>query len=187
VRFTQTPLAGAFQVDIEPHRDARGFFTRLRCEREMTEHGLPGHFVQASLSNSIRRGTIRGMHLQLPPSREGKLVRCVRGRILDVIVDLRPGSPTFLRHFAIELAAELHNALYMPPLMLHGFQTLEDDCEVMYDMTDVFAPDLGFGARWNDAAFGISWPITREVTIADRDAGYADFDVAAYLAQAGAR
>jgi dTDP-4-dehydrorhamnose 3,5-epimerase len=125
------------------------------------------------------------MHLQLPPSMEGKFVRCTRGRIYDVIVDLRPGSPAYLRHFGIELTASGHEALYIPPAMLHGFQTLEDDTDVVYQMTDFFAPDLAYGARWNDPAFGIEWPIAESPTIADRDAEYPDFDQAAYEALAG--
>ncbi len=136
--------------------------------------------VQASLSHNVKRGTLRGMHMQLPPSREGKLVRCARGRVYDVIVDLRPSSPTYLKHFGIELSALEHNALYIPPMMLHGFQTLEDDTEVFYQMTDFHRPELAFGARWNDAAFAIRWPIESGLIMNERDATYPDFDSAAY-------
>ncbi len=125
------------------------------------------------------------MHLQLPPSREGKLVRCIRGAIYDVIIDLRPGSPTYLQHFGVTLEAHRYNALYIPPLVLHGFQTLTDDCDVFYEMTDVFAPDLSFGARWDDPAFGIEWPIREDIVIVSRDASYPDFDSAAFLARTG--
>jgi dTDP-4-dehydrorhamnose 3,5-epimerase len=186
MRFTQTPLAGAFVVDVEPHRDHRGYFTRTWCEREFEAHGLPPRLVQASLSRNARRGTVRGMHMQLPPSQEGKIVQCLRGRIHDVIVDLRPDSATFLQHFGIELTAEEHNALYIPPWMLHGFQTLDDDCEVFYQMTDFHANELAFGARWNDPAFGIRWPIASGITIVERDGAYPDFDRAAYEQQARA-
>jgi dTDP-4-dehydrorhamnose 3,5-epimerase len=188
VRFLETPLTGAFELAIEPHHDSRGFFTRIWCQQDFAAHGLSARFVQASLSHNAQRGTVRGMHLQLPPSGEAKLVRCVRGRIHDVIVDLRPQSVSFLRHHAVELDAHTHNALFIPPGVLHGFQTLVDDCEVFYEMTDVYAPQLGFGARWNDPAFGIKWPIASPTVIADRDATYPDFDRAEYerrVTQAG--
>jgi len=120
------------------------------------------------------------MHMQLPPSREGKLVRCTRGRIYDVIVDLRPASRTYLKHFGIELSAREQNALYIPPMMLHGFQTLEDDTDVFYQMTDYHRPELAFGARWNDAAFAIRWPMESGLIMNERDATYPDFDSAAY-------
>jgi dTDP-4-dehydrorhamnose 3,5-epimerase len=136
--------------------------------------------VQASISRNERRGTVRGMHLQLPPSREAKLVRATRGAIYDVIIDLRPGSPTYLRHFGVELRSRRYNALYVPPQFAHGFQTLEDETEVLYQMSDVYAPDLGYGFRWDDAQFAIEWPIRTEVTIHPRDAGYADFSRADY-------
>lgn len=187
MRFTETPLAGAFVVEIEPRPDARGYFTRTWCTREFEAHGLPPRLVQASLSRNLRRGTVRGMHLQLPPSQEGKVVQAVRGRIYDVIVDLRPGSPTFLQHFGIELTAEAHNALYIPPGMLHGFQTLEDDCEVFYQMTDFHAAELAWGARWDDPAFGIRWPLDSDLTLAERDRSYPDFSRSEYERLVGAK
>ena len=183
MRFVETPLPGAFVVTIEAHRDHRGYFARTWCAREVAGAGLPAQVVQTSISHNEKRGTLRGMHVQLPPSQEGKLVRCTRGRIYDVIVDLRPGSPTYLEHFAVELTARAHEALYIPPTMLHGFQTLEDDTDVFYQMTDFHAPELAFGARWNDPAFGIPWPIDKGLIMADRDATYADFDAAAYEAR----
>lgn len=186
MRFRETPLAGAFVVEVEPHPDMRGYFTRTWCAEEFEQHGLPSRLVQASLLRNLRRATMRGMHTQLPPSREGKVVSCVRGRIHDVIVDLRPGSPTFLQHFAIELSADAHNALYIPATFLHGFLTLEDHCEVFYQMTDTHAPQLSYGARWNDPAFGIQWPIERDLVMSDRDRDYPDFDRAAYLRDVGA-
>jgi dTDP-4-dehydrorhamnose 3,5-epimerase len=180
MRFRETPLPGAFVVEVEPHPDVRGYFTRTWCAREFEQHGLPGQLVQSSISRNIRKGTLRGMHVQLPPSQEGKLVSCIRGRIHDVIVDARPESPTFLQHFAVELTADAHNAVYIPPSFLHGFQTLEDCCEVSYHMTDVQAQGLAYGARWDDPAFGIRWPLTTDLTIIERDARYPDFDAAAY-------
>lgn len=180
MRFRETPLPGAFVLEVEPHTDVRGYFTRTWCAREFAEHGLPAQLAQSSISRNLKKGTLRGMHVQLPPSQEGKLVSCIRGRIHDVIIDGRPDSPTFLKHFAIELTAESHNALYIPPTFLHGFVTLEDFCEVSYQMTDVQAQGLAYGARWNDPAFGIRWPIDTDLTIIDRDARYPDFDAQAY-------
>src|SRR5262245_50229161 len=129
LRFSETPLAGAFELETAPHSDERGSFARLWCQREFAAHGLPAPFVQSSMSRNLRRGTVRGMHMQLPPSREARLVRCARGRIFDVIIDLRPGSPTFLHHHGAELTAERNNALFVPAGFLHGFQTLADDCD----------------------------------------------------------
>jgi dTDP-4-dehydrorhamnose 3,5-epimerase len=186
MRFNETALHGATLIEVEPHADSRGFFTRVWCERDFAGNGIPARFVQASLSHNLRRGTVRGMHLQLPPSKEGKLVRCIRGAIHDVIIDVRPDSPTYLRHFGVRLDAGRYNALYVPPLMLHGFQTLTDDCDVWYEMTDVYAPELGFGARWDDPAFGIEWPIRDGVVIVERDASYPDFDSNAFLSRARA-
>jgi dTDP-4-dehydrorhamnose 3,5-epimerase len=183
VIFEETALPGAFIVKIEPHGDVRGYFSRTWCAREFAAHGLPAGFVQASLSHNHKRGTVRGMHTQLPPSQEGKLVQCTRGAIHDVIIDLRPDSPAYLRHVGVDLTADAHNALYIPPGMLHGFQTLEDDSEVFYQMTDFYAPELGFGARWNDPVFGIRWPITTGLVMAERDATYPDFDRSAYEQQ----
>ena len=180
MRFRETPLPGAFVVEIEPHADPRGFFARTWCSQEFAVHGLATQLVQASMSRNTRRGTVRGMHVQLPPSQEAKLVRCSRGAIYDVIIDLRTDSPTFLRHFGVELSAASGNALYIPAQFLHGFQTLADESEVFYQMTDYFAPELVFGVRWNDPAFDIRWPSPDSVTILPRDAEYPDFSVEAY-------
>jgi len=184
MRFRETPLAGAFVVSLEPSSDVRGYFSRTWCAREFAEQGLPAAIVQSSLSYNRRRGTLRGMHLQLPPSAEAKIVSCARGAIHDVIVDLRAGSPTYLRHFAVELDSSTHDSLYIPPQFAHGFQTLADETEVLYQMTDYYAAELGFGARWNDPAFAIRWPLPDEIVILPRDAGYPDFDSAAYLRRA---
>jgi dTDP-4-dehydrorhamnose 3,5-epimerase len=176
MRLRPTPLQGAFVVEIEPRADSRGFFARTWCAREFAAHGLHDALVQTSISYNERRGTVRGMHMQLPPSREAKLVRCTRGAIYDVIVDLDPQSPSYLQHYGVELSAEAYNALYIPPLKLHGFQTLRDHCEVLYQMSDFHAPDLGYGARWDEPSFAIDWPIRDAVTILPRDAQYGDFD-----------
>ena len=180
MQFRETPIRGAFVIEIDAKGDERGFFARTWCANEFREHGLPDSIVQTSMSRSERRGTVRGMHLQLPPSREAKLVRCTRGSIYDVIVDLRPDSPSYLQHFGVELAASAYNALLIPPLSLHGFQTLADGSEVSYQMSDFFAPELGFGARWDDPAFGIEWPLSEGITILQRDAEYPDFNASAY-------
>jgi dTDP-4-dehydrorhamnose 3,5-epimerase len=183
MRFRATPIAGAFVIEIEPFVDERGFFARTWCTREFAAQGLPDITVQTNISRNERRGTVRGMHLQLPPSREAKLVRCTRGAIYDAIVDLRPDSATYLEHFGVELSARAYNALFVPSAVLHGFQTLEAESEVVYQMSDFYAPELGFGARWNDPAFGIAWPIPEAASISPRDAGYPDFDSVAYQAR----
>ena len=180
MRFEPTPLAGAFVVEIEARRDHRGYFARTWCTQEFENSGLPKAYVQASVSHNAKRGTLRGMHMQLPPSNEGKLVRCTRGSVYDVIVDLRPDSRSYLQHFGIELTAEKHEALFIPPTMLHGFVTLADETDVFYQMTDFHSPELAFGARWNDPAFGIRWPIDRDLIMIDRDATYPAFDRIAY-------
>lgn len=178
VTFTETQLAGAWFVDSEPHVDERGLFERLWCAREFTEHGLPASFVQCSRSLTSRRGTLRGMHWQARPHAEDKLVRCTKGSIWDVIVDLRPDSPTRLQHVALELNARRGRALLVPKGFAHGFQTLEDDVEVVYHMTEFYEPSAARGARWDDPAFGIRWPIPDPI-LNPRDAAYPDFgDVA---------
>ncbi len=180
MRFGPTPIVGAFIVGIEPQVDARGFFARTWCAREFAAHGLPAHMVQTSFSHNVRSGTVRGMHVQLPPSKEGKLVSCARGRIYDVLVDLRPDSPSFLRHFGVEIGSDVHDAVFIPPSVAHGFQTLADETQVLYQMTDYFAPEQAFGFRWNDPAFAIRWPL-EETVILSRDRDYPDFDVRSYL------
>ena len=179
MRFAATPIDGLFEVFIEPAEDARGFFARTWCAEEFARRGLPSRFVQASVSRNREKGTLRGLHFQWPPSREGKLVRCERGAVHDVVVDLRPESPSYLQHFAVCLGQERANAIFIPPGVAHGFQTLEDDTQVFYMMTDVHAPALADGFRWDDPAFGIDWPL--QVTImSERDRAYPDFDAAAH-------
>jgi dTDP-4-dehydrorhamnose 3,5-epimerase len=157
--FTETKLKGAFILDIEPHEDHRGFFARTFCAREFIEHGLTPAVVQCSLSFNRLRGTVRGMHYQEPPHAEAKLVRCTHGGIYDVIIDLRPGSPTYLEHIGIELTAQNRRALYVPELFAHGFQTLADDTEVCYQMSQFYAPSHARGLRYNDPALGLVWPL----------------------------
>jgi len=181
--FEALELSGAALVKMEPHFDERGFFARSVCAAEFRTHGLPGGFVQASVAWNRRRGTVRGLHFQWPPSREGKLVRCVRGAIHDLLLDLRPAEPTYLRHRAVVLDEDNRAAVFIPAGVAHGFQTLADDCEVLYQMTDVHAPALAAGVRWNDPCFGIRWPIASDIVIAARDAAYPDFDRDGFEAQ----
>jgi dTDP-4-dehydrorhamnose 3,5-epimerase len=177
--FEKLDIGGAALARIERKADARGFFARTFCAGEFSAQGLPHELVQASISYNERRGTIRGMHFQWPPSREGKLVRCIRGRLFDVLLDLRPESPSYLAHQCVVLDDESRDAVFIPHGVAHGFQTLAERTEVLYQMSDFFAPDLGSGVRWNDTAFGIEWPLS-EIVINDRDAGYPDFHRVAF-------
>jgi dTDP-4-dehydrorhamnose 3,5-epimerase len=174
VILTPAGLAGAYVIDIEPRADARGFFARVWCAREYAEHGLETTLAQASVSVSVKRGTLRGMHYQVAPHDEVKIVRCTRGAIYDVIIDLRPGSPTYLRHVGFELSAANHRQLYIPKGFAHGFQTLADDCEVYYQMSAFYTPEAQRGVRWNDPRFNIAWPIA-DAIMNDRDRRYPDF------------
>jgi dTDP-4-dehydrorhamnose 3,5-epimerase len=161
-------------IGLEKHADHRGFFARTYCEREFASHGLNSRYVQCSVSFNLRKGTLRGMHFQAAPYQEVKLVRCSRGSIYDVIIDLRPASPTFKQHFGVELSAENGKTLYVPEGFAHGFQTLEDNTEVFYQISQFFEPEHARGVRWNDPSFGIEWPAA-ERTILERDQSYADF------------
>lgn len=185
MKFEALVIEGAMRISPERIHDHRGFFARTFCEAEFSAHGLPTHFVQASVSFNHRRGTVRGMHFQRPPSREAKLVRCVMGAVYDVLLDLRPDSPSYLRHCAVELSAENRLAVFIPHGVAHGFQTLSDAAEVHYQMTDWYAPELAAGFRWDDPAFGIAWPVAGEVTLSERDASYADFEPATHEAALG--
>ena len=175
--FQSTPIPGAHVIEVEREADNRGFFARTWCREEFARGGIAVDIVQASVSHNQLAGTLRGLHFAWPPSQEAKLVRCERGRVQDVILDLRPTSPSFLRHFAITLDDKQRNALYIPSGVAHGFQTLVDECTVLYMMTDFYRPELDDGVRFDDPAFGIAWP--RPVTsIVERDRCYADFDPA---------
>jgi len=172
-------IAGAALVRLERKVDERGFFARTFCAQEFAAAGLTVAVAQTSISYNERRGTVRGLHFQWPPSREDKLVRCLRGEILDVLLDLRPDSPTYLRHRALVLNEENRDAVFIPYGVAHGFQALADRTEVLYQMTDFFAGDLNAGVRWNDPAFGIRWPLPVSV-ISERDAACADFERVAF-------
>jgi dTDP-4-dehydrorhamnose 3,5-epimerase len=157
--FTETTLPGAVIVDVERRGDERGFFARSYCEREFAAHGLKARVAQANVSFNHRRGTVRGLHFQFPPAAETKLVRCTRGAILDVIVDLRPESPTFLQHVAVELTAENRRALYVPERFAHGYQVLEDDTETTYQVGEFYTPAAESGLRFDDPRLAIAWPL----------------------------
>lgn len=172
--FTETALRGAFLVAPEPHTDERGFFARTWSASEFESHALNPRLVQCSVSFNSRKGTLRGMHYQAEPFAEAKLVRCTHGAIHDVIIDLRPGSPTFTRSVGVTLSAKNRLMLYVPEGFAHGFETLADDTEVFYQISEHYSPEHGRGVRWNDPAFAIAWPAEPTV-ISARDRDYPDF------------
>lgn len=172
--FHETKIPGIFEVRPEPLHDNRGFFARTWCQKEFEAHGLNPQLVQCNLSYSRRRGTLRGLHYQAAPYAEAKLVRCTHGAIYDVAVDLRPQSPTFRQWISAILRSEQRHMLYIPEGCAHGFLTLEDDCEVFYQMSQIYDPPSARGVRWDDPSFGIAWPEKVEV-ISERDRGYPDF------------
>ena len=172
MRFIGTKLEGACIVEPEPHKDSRGLFARTFCAHEFREQGLAEAFVQCNTSWNTHKGTVRGLHYQVSPSCETKLVRCTAGAIWDVIVDLRPGSPTYLQHVGIELSARNRRALYIPEMFAHGFQTLEDGTEVFYQMSEFYTPELAKGLRYDDPKLGIRWPLP-VTCISDRDEKWA--------------
>ncbi len=175
--FKPTSLAGAVVVELEPHGDERGFFARTLCEREFAEQGLPTRFPQCNLSRNHQRGTLRGMHYNAAPHEESKLVRCIRGAIYDVIVDLRRESPTRYQWVGVELRADNGKALFVPEGFAHGFLTLSDETDVFYHMGAFYEPGAARGFRHDDPLFRIQWPLTPAV-ISERDATYADFESA---------
>jgi dTDP-4-dehydrorhamnose 3,5-epimerase len=172
--FVETKLKGAFLIEIEPHEDERGFFARSWCQAEFERHGLNPRLVQCNISFNKKQGTLRGMHYQIAPFAEAKLVRCTMGAIYDVIIDLRPDSPTFKQWISVELTAENHRALYVPENFAHGFQTLRDDTEVFYQMSEFFHPECARGVRWNDSSFAIVWPCDPPI-LSPKDQSYEDF------------
>ena len=173
--FHETPLVGAYLIEQERRGDARGFFARYFCENEFGAKDLETRFVQINNSLSAKAGTLRGLHYQLPPSAEVKVVRCVRGSLWDVIVDLRPDSPTFKKWFGAELNAENRLMMYVPRGFAHAILTLSDDAEAIYLVSAFYGPQEERGVRWNDPAIGIEWPI-QPVEISDKDAKWPDLD-----------
>lgn len=174
MRFSPTNLAGAYVIEPEPTSDDRGFFARTWCRNEFLGNGLNPSLVQCNISYNLSRGTLRGMHYQKMPYAEAKLVRCTQGAIYDVIIDLRDYSDTFMQWFGVELTGENRKALYVPEGFAHGFITLYDKTEVLYQMSEFFHAESAAGVRWNDPAFSITWPIEVKV-ISERDQNYQDF------------
>lgn len=167
--FKETGLKGAYVIELEPHLDERGYFARSYCQREFEEHGLKFRPVQSNFSYSKKKGTLRGIHFQLAPYEETKLISCVRGAIYDVIVDIRPDSPTLNRWFAVELTPENYKMIYVPGGFAHGFQTLVDNTTVLYLMSEFYNQEYASGVKWNDPKFGIRWPKVRKRVMSLQD------------------
>jgi dTDP-4-dehydrorhamnose 3,5-epimerase len=180
VIFQETALPGAYLIDLEKRGDERGFFARVFCEREFAAHSLITRFVQANNSLSADRGTLRGMHYQLPPHAETKVVRCIRGALWDVILDLRPNSPMFGKSIGVELSAENRRMIYAPKGFAHGFLTLKDDSEAFYFTDEFYAPESERGLRWDDPRFGLEWPMA-PIVISEKDRAHRNFDPAFHL------
>ena len=175
MKFIQTPLKDACIVEIEPFCDRRGMFARAFCRREFEELGMKPDIVQCNISHSIRKDILRGLHYQLAPFAETKMVRCIKGGIYDVIVDVRPASSTYLNWLGVELTSDNRRMLYVPEGFAHGYQTLVDDSEIFYMVSQFYTPEFERGIRWNDRLFGIEWPC-RDPIISPKDAGYPDFE-----------
>lgn len=173
--FTESELKGVYVIEPERFEDERGFFAPSFSEREFETRGLESRFVENNISYNRRRGTLRGLHYQTPPHGQAKLVRCTRGAVFDVAVDLRPGSPTFCKWVGTEISAENRLMMYLPGDVAHGFQTVEDDTEVFYQVSDFYHPEAYQGLRWNDPAFDINWPLADFPIILKRDSSYPDF------------
>lgn len=175
MRFTETPVTGAYVVEPEPRGDERGSFARVWCQHELADQGLTGGFVQCNSSFSPLAGTLRGLHYQVPPHEEVKLARCVQGAVFDVIVDLRPASPTRLQWFGVDLSPGNRKMLYVPEGCAHGYLTLEPDTEVVYTVSAFYHPEAERGIRWNDPLFGIRWPNGGARTISPKDQAWTDY------------
>ncbi len=174
MRFIETDVAGAFIVELEPREDQRGFFARMFCQQEFAEHGIDPTIAQINTCLSVVAGTLRGLHFQTEPDADNKFVRCLRGAVLDVCLDLRPDSPTFCQHVAVELNDENRRMLYLPEGCAHGYQTLTNDAEILYTTNRRYSPECASGVRYNDPAFEIQWPLAvTEISAADR--GWSDF------------
>ena len=173
--FTETKLKGAFIIEVKKISDDRGFFGRSWCKKEMEDHGLNGNVVQSNTSFSKKKGTIRGMHYQVHPYEETKLMRCTKGAIYDVIIDLRKDSPTYLQWIGIELTENNYKMLYVPEKFAHGFITLSDNTEVTYLVTEFYTPGAEAGIRFNDSKFNINWPVPVNV-VSEKDKSHPDFN-----------
>ena len=175
VKFTETRLAGAFILDLERREDSRGYFARTFCQREFEEHGLKTSIAQANVASSRDKGTLRGMHFQFPPKAETKVVRATRGAVVDIIVDLRPESPTYLEHVSVELTEGNGRAIYVPERFGHGYQTLVDDTETSYQVGEFYAPETEGGLLYNDARLCLTWPLP-VTTMSEKDQKWAPLD-----------
>jgi dTDP-4-dehydrorhamnose 3,5-epimerase len=183
VIFTETRINGAFIIDLDVKADSRGFFARAFCRSEFEEHRLNPLIAQANIAFNRRKGTVRGMHFQFPPAAETKLVRCTKGSILDVIVDLRPESPTYLDHISVELSSDNHRALYVPERLAHGYQVLEDATEMTYQAGEFYTPGAEGGLRYDDPNLGLTWPVA-VTEMSDQDRSWPLLaDVEATIAQ----
>jgi len=175
VIFNETVLKGAFIIELRKIEDERGFFARAWCQKEFTANGLNPCLLQCNLAFNKARGTIRGMHYQAPPYQEAKLVRCTRGAIYDVIIDLRPDSQSYLKWIGVELTEDNHAMLYVPEDFAHGYQTLTNNAEVFYQVSQFYSPEFERGVRWNDPVFGIDWPETENYVISEKDKNHPDY------------
>lgn len=173
--FKKIKLQGARIIELEKHEDARGHFARAWCKKEFEAHGLNSNLAQANTAFSLQKGTLRGMHYQIAPYEEAKLIRCIHGAVFDVIIDLRPKSNTYCEWLGVELTAENQTMLYMPEGFAHGYMTLEHNAEVFYMVSQFYVPDSERGVRWNDPAFGIEWPATTDLLISEKDKNWPDF------------
>ncbi len=174
MKFVETPLAGAYVVEVERRGDDRGYFARAWCENEFAELGLANRFVQVNMSGSVEAGTLRGFHYQVAPHSEDKFVRCFAGSVFDVAIDMRPESDTYKQWFGVELTANNKKAFFVPAGFAHGYQTLEPDTELMYQVSAFYAPDAERGLRWDDPTFGVEWPIDEPI-LSDKDKVWPDF------------
>ena len=174
--FTETRLKGAFIIEIKKIEDERGFFGRAWCQKEFEEHGLNPNICQINASHTKKKGTIRGLHYQIDPYQEAKFIRCTRGRVFDLIIDLRPDSPTFMQWIGNELSSDSYKMVYVPENFAHGILSLEDNSEVYYPVTQFYTPGAERGIRWNDPAFNIKWPIDVEI-VSEKDNSHPDFDI----------
>ena len=177
MKFTETNLKGAFVIEQELNTDDRGFFARVWCQNELKAHGLNPNLAQSSIALSNKKWTLRGMHYQLPPHEEAKLVLCTKGAVYDAIVDLRPDSPTYKKWFGIEITEKTRKMIYIPEGFAHGYQTLEDNTEVLYFISQFYSPKSYTGIRWNDPVFGVKWPNMNEseINISEKDKNFPDF------------
>ena len=176
MKFIETKLKGTYIIELEPMEDERGFFARTFCQDEFRKNGIDFNIVQCNISYNKKKGTLRGMHYQIAPYEEAKLVGCIRGAIYDVIIDLRVGSSTYCQWFAVELTEENYKMLYIPKGFAHGFQTLEDNTVVFYQMSEFYYPECARGVRWDDSTFEIEWPLSEQV-MSKKDLSYPDFRV----------